>query len=234
MTSDLHHFAAAYALDAVTADERRQFEEHFPLCEVCSGDVKDYRATSAALAEGAVVTPPADLKAKVMAEIAVTRQLPPILSDNVIDLAERQRRRAPRPVLLAAAAAALVLVVALALSTLSNNGSDDYGDLLAAPDATLPRLDGDSAMVSVLWSSEMGQAAVLATGLPDPGEGKAYALWILQADGPQPAGVFGLEGGAVRQTFDLDLDSVSGWGITIEDEAGSPVPTSDVIYVNSF
>ena len=77
MTDDLHALAAAYALDALDPDERRQFEAHFPECPTCRSEVADYRRTAGRL--GALVPSPlpADLKDRVMTEVRQTRQMPP-------------------------------------------------------------------------------------------------------------------------------------------------------------
>ena len=48
---DIHHLAAAYALDALDARERAAFEAHYPSCEVCRADVLEFRSTLAVVAE---------------------------------------------------------------------------------------------------------------------------------------------------------------------------------------
>ena len=69
MTQDLHHLAAAYALDALEPDERAAFEAHYPSCEICSREVVEFRQTAAVLAAQTATPPPADLRAAVMAEV---------------------------------------------------------------------------------------------------------------------------------------------------------------------
>ncbi|MEZ5341469.1 MAG: hypothetical protein R2706_08475 [Acidimicrobiales bacterium] len=113
MNHELHHLAAAYALDALDADERRAFEAHYSSCDVCVSEVSDFRAVSEHLAEGAATPPPADLKSRVMGQVAQTRQVSPLLPDAVVNLAERRRRRTVRPLLMAAAAAVVVALVGL-------------------------------------------------------------------------------------------------------------------------
>ena len=77
MTSDLHHLAAAYALDALDVDERAAFEAHYSTCEICRTDVVDHRETAAGLAAGVAARPSDEVKRRVMAEISATRQLSP-------------------------------------------------------------------------------------------------------------------------------------------------------------
>jgi anti-sigma-K factor RskA len=52
---DLHELLAAYALDALDADERRAFEEHLAGCEPCRADLAQLTGTVGALGLGFAV-----------------------------------------------------------------------------------------------------------------------------------------------------------------------------------
>lgn len=238
MTSELHHLAAAYALDALEEDERRAFEAHYPTCDVCSSEVDDFRSTTAALADSVQTAPPADLKARIMAEVTNTRQIPPIVPERVTDLAERRRRKAPRSTILAVAAAAVVAIAGL-VAGLQIDRSSDFEQLVAAPDAVTTTLEptesASGGSVRVVWSAERSEVAVIADGLPDPGDDMAYQLWsVLDADGVAPAGTFATDDGTFNDLIDGSTDDASGWGITIEPESGSEQPTSDILFVGTF
>lgn len=232
MTPDLHHLAAAYALDALDADERAAFEAHYPTCEICSAEVVDYRATAAELAVGHVA-PSAELRDRVLAEISQTRQLPPRVSDNVVSLDARRRRTSA---IVVAVAAALVLIAGVVGFGLGNRGSsstaDDIVALLAQPDVAVRMLEGDAVQgsVSVAWSDANGMLAVLGSELADPGNGLVYALWLLDDAGATPSLLFSPDDGAVRTIGMLPGDP-SGWGVTIEPQGGSPQPTGDILFV---
>ena len=43
---DVHHLAAAYALDALDRHEREAFEAHYDKCDVCRSDVMEFRETN--------------------------------------------------------------------------------------------------------------------------------------------------------------------------------------------
>lgn len=235
MTNELHHLAAAYALDALSEDERRQFEAHYPSCSVCSGEVSDFRETAAVLALGASATPPADLKRNVMAEIAQTRQISPLLPDGVVDLAEQRRRKvANRPRILAAVAAALVVVVGtVAALGLRPGSTDDITVVLAAPDAqTLELVGSGPGSVRVVWSPTEDEAVILGSDFDAPGAGRDYVLWLIDGDGANPTGLFEPdEDGLVEARFELNGRSPAAWGITNEPDGGSPQPTTDILYV---
>ena len=67
MSSDLHELVAPYALDALDADERADFERHLAECERCSAQLADLQEAVAALAfavEGP--EPPAALRGRIL------------------------------------------------------------------------------------------------------------------------------------------------------------------------
>lgn len=231
MTEDLHHLAAAYALNALDEVERRAFEAHYPSCSICSAEVADYRETAALLAESTATAPPDDLKARLMAEIGDTRQIAPIVPERVVDLAERKRRSQPRQRVLAAVAAAIVAVVGF-VGGLQFARSDNDSDVLLAADAVTLPLSGDAGQARVVWSESEDRAVLIAAGLGDPGDGNAYELWLIDADGANPTGLFTPDDdGNVTIQLPLDGRDPDAWGITIEPDIGSDQPTEPILLI---
>ena len=232
---DLHHLAAAYALDALDADERIAFEAHYHDCHVCSHDVGDFRATLATLGELSVTVPPADMKARVMQQVSVTRQLSPLVTAR--SLASRPTRR---PSLLAAAAALLVLVASTAFMVGRGSQTDDafasqLEQVLAEPDVQMVDLAATSAAtdghIRVAWSATAQKAAVIADGLSLPNGGAVYELWLIDESGAVPTGMLdAANNGEVRRILTMTGVPVK-WGITIEPEAGSASPTGEVLFL---
>ncbi|MFN8019981.1 MAG: anti-sigma factor [Acidimicrobiales bacterium] len=240
---DIHHLSAAYALDALDERERMAFEAHYPSCDVCRGDVLAFRATLAQVAAAQSTQPPSSMKARVMAEVAQTRQLSPLLPDRVSDLAERRRRRQRSIGGMLAVAAALLVAVAAVVVIGRDGGRPAYADALAqvmdAPDAHVMTLDpGDGAtdvgaMVKVAWSADEGMAVFMADGLSPTPEGMAYELWFIDAAGPKPMGMLeGETGGQLHAVMDIEGDP-SAWGVTVEPAAGSPAPTGDILFIGT-
>lgn len=230
---DLHNLAGAYALDALDADERRLFEGHYPTCDICKGEVQEFRAIGAILAEGAEVAPPQDLKTQIMTEVMQTRQVSPILPDKVVDLSERRRRKASRPIMFAAVAAAIVLVVGL-VSVVRNPSQSTTEIVLAAPDAIVTNLEGEVGSLRIVWSDELDMVAIFGNDLADPGGGMAYALWFVEADGVTPAALFTVDDDMVRVAEAVDDIDPIAWGITIEPDTGSPQPTGEILYLGEL
>lgn len=225
MSADLHHLAAAYALDALDGEERREFEAHYPTCSICSAEVTDYRATAGRLAEGVSAQPPEDLKARVLGEVGRTRQVSAMANAGTV----RGAGESGRPRVLLAAAALLAAVVGGVLVGLALGPDSDVADLVAAPDAVVTTLHGTGGQMQVVWSDERDQVALLGSGLADPGADKAYALWFLTGDGVTPAGLFTPADGEVHEVLAIEDIEATGWGVTIEPDTGSDQPTTDVI-----
>lgn len=75
--SDPHTLAGAFALDALPSADRAAFERHLAACDDCRQEVAGLSAAAARLGRAAAATPPAELRAQVLARVARTRQLPP-------------------------------------------------------------------------------------------------------------------------------------------------------------
>ncbi len=238
---DIHHLGAAYALDALDERERMAFEAHYPSCEVCRADVVAFRATLTQVAAAQSTVPPTSMKARVMAEVAQTRQLSPHLPDRVTDLAERRRRRQRTVGSVFAAAAAVLLVVAGTLVLRSGDDSPAYAGALAevmeSPDAQLVTLgagdSGAAGTVKVAWSSDGARAVLLGDGLSAAPEGTAYELWLIAGGVPQPMRVLQqADDGTLRAVIDIDA-APEAWGVTIEPAGGSSAPTGKILFLGT-
>ena len=111
---DLHMLTGAYAAEALDREERDTVRAHLETCAVCRQEVAELTATAARLAIAAAEQVPAGMRERVLAEVARTRQLSPVVSALGSRRATRPWYRAP-----ATAAAALLLVVATGLGGLA-------------------------------------------------------------------------------------------------------------------
>ena len=78
MSEDIHALSGAYAVDALDDVERARFERHLAGCTACQAEVESLVAAASELSVLTEVTPPASLRAKVLAEISTVRPLPPL------------------------------------------------------------------------------------------------------------------------------------------------------------
>ena len=88
MSVDLHQLIAPYALDALEADDRSRFEAHLALCEQCRVELVGFMSTAARLGEAEAVTPPPELRERLLTMAESTSQEHPVVT------ALSQRRRA--------------------------------------------------------------------------------------------------------------------------------------------
>lgn len=234
MTGDLHHLAAAYALDALDDAERAEFEAHYPTCETCRAEIAHHRETATELADATAVAPPIALERAVMDAIARTPQdlAAPVTAPPVSRLAAR-RRIGPRAVV-ASAAAVVVLIIGATVLLGQRTGTSPVDDVLAAPDAVVTTLlrtpDGDTGSFRVVWSPGRDRVAVIAEDLPDPGAGRVYGLWAIVGDTPVPAGLFTPDDGSLRTAVDIEDVDAAAWGVTVEPAAGSAAPTTPILF----
>jgi anti-sigma factor RsiW len=96
LPDDLHVLTGSYVLDAVSPDEREEFERHLQTCPTCEAEVRGLRETAARLAMARAVAPPARMERRVLAATYQTRQLPPLSGDLLSTVRERRRAQAAR------------------------------------------------------------------------------------------------------------------------------------------
>lgn len=234
MSTDIHALSGAYALDALDAEERVEFEKHLADCPTCQAEVEGLREAAAGLAELTATTPPSDLRSRVLADASVVRPLPP-----QVDRSRRPRRWG---VLVAAAAAVALLVGGGAVAWHPWDRGRSAPSLSAvarvtqAPDAQrfTQKLPGGGT-VTVYRSVRLDKAAVVVKDLAALPDGRVYEMWLEDTKGAMaPAGVVpsGLTSG--EMVLEGPAASAVGAGVTVEPAGGSPAPTSDPVALLAF
>ncbi|MEU3650833.1 anti-sigma factor [Lentzea sp. NPDC034063] len=229
-SADLHTLTGAYAVNALSEIERTAFEAHLIRCESCALEVAELAATAARLGVAVESPPPPQLRARVLAAAAETRQLSP----HPARVPNPRRIRWAGGLLAAACLVAAVFVTVQytessqdkQLAQLSSEYSR-FSDLLSTPDAKL--ISGtapNGATGTAVISASRDEALFLARDLPDPGPGKAYQLWLVGENGPRSAGVL------KSLTSPLAVSGLTGAqrvALTVEPQGGSQQPTTDPV-----
>lgn len=223
-----HDELAAYALDALSDEEREAFEQHLAGCPRCAEELTGLRETAAVLAFAAdAPEPPAGLRQRVLEE--ARRERP---QQSVVVL--RPRRALAAAALAAAAAVAAAIGLGVWASSLSSSldaerkalaDSARVAEILAAPGAERLSL-GDNGVVI---RTRSGEAVMIVRDLEPAPTGKTYEAWVIDAGGPVRAGLF--EGGK-REVVLLEERVPEGAmvAVTLEPEGGSDQPTGDVLF----
>jgi anti-sigma-K factor RskA len=241
---DLHSLAGAYALDALDGAELKRFERHLRHCEACDSEVRRLAQTATALAMATAAEPPAGLRERVLAAVAVTSQLPPVTAPDPRRLNPRaapwSSRWYPR---LATAVAVVAVAVAAVLGGLQvatqhqldsvQAHSQQITAVLTAPDARIasaPTTNGATATVVV--SRAERKIIFVSSGLPELPAAKAYELWLLGPAGARPAGLLPPpSGGKTAPVLASGLETGDKVGVTVEPSGGTSAPTTTPILV---
>ena len=204
----IHDLSAAYALDALSAEERQEFEQHLAHCEECRETVAAFHDIAASLAHGVEAQqPPPELRARLLEQARGER-------GNIVPFRPRWTVRATSTV--AAVAAVAAIAFGIWAATLHNQLGD-------RPEAF--RLEGANGQLVV---TPEGDAALIVDDLAPAPTGKTYEAWVIEGETPEPAGTFA--GGGTQTAFALTRTVPEGAtvAVTIEPEGGSESPTGDV------
>lgn len=209
---------AAYALDALDADDVDALEEHLAGCERCREELAGLRTAAASLAYAvaAPAQPPA-LRGRILEAARGERP-------NVVPLRPRRSRAVLASVAAAAVAAAAALVVGVYAARLSGDLDRERAAraVLGDPGARVVTLRGAPGRVVVAPS---GEAVLVARMAPAPSE-RTYELWVIEGDKPVRAGTF--EGAEERDVVRLQGRVPRGAtvAVTVERDGGVDAPTS--------
>jgi hypothetical protein len=119
-------------------------------------------------------------------------------------------------------AAAVALILAFVLATRPQDGVHVPGTIVAFQGAP-----GELAMAYT--PGERG-ALVWGAGLPDPGSGKVYELWMIEEGNPVRGACLAPTEGAVATYLDADLSSAELMAVTVESTDCPSAPTTDPVF----
>jgi anti-sigma-K factor RskA len=218
---------AAYALDALDAEERRLVEEHIAGCAACGERLRWMQpAVDVLPATVPPEAPPPELKARIMEVVEREGAAATAASAH-----EEATSRPPRPGLawfrlrpaLAGLGVALLLAAAVAGYAIRSGDGGDSSEVYAA------RAEGGSGASGRLEVA--GDAGVLHVAeLPPAGPGRVYQAWIQDAEGAggaiHPSSVFVVSGdGEGNVAIPDGLAGARRVMVTREPEGGSRRPS---------
>ncbi|MFD5628136.1 MULTISPECIES: anti-sigma factor domain-containing protein [unclassified Streptomyces] len=247
ITMDLHRLTGAYALHALSDEEREAFERHLPGCESCAQETAELSATAARLGLAVSVTPRPALREQVLHRITNVRQETPggpaVTRSGRSGLRGRALSRWALAACIAAAAAFGGTAVwqhqraedAIAQADRAEQGTDRIAAVLTAPDARTKVAElADGTSGTVVVSESRDRAVFAVSGMAAPPSGKVYQLWFDDGGTMRSAGL--MNPGRTDQTVLLDgaVDGASGMGITVEPAGGSDQPTSAPLALMEF
>jgi anti-sigma-K factor RskA len=252
---DLHTLAGAYAMDAVSDDERASFAAHLTDCEQCRIDVRELREATARLGMAAAVRPRPELRDQAIRAANRTSQLGPVIKEHhsaaepagrtgradALRQAVRRLRSVRISVRVGLAAATVLVAAAAVLGGVTNSAmqqlhhsehQDQLIDaVLNAPDHVMlssPVRTGGTA--TVVMSHRRHAAVVMAHDLSALPGGMAYEIWLMGPDGTRPAGMLKSQpGGMAGPAIVSGLGRGDMIALTVEPMTGAKKPTSDLL-----
>jgi hypothetical protein len=240
---DMHSLSGAYALDALgDGAEHDRFVRHMSRCQSCASEVRGFREVATALAFAATAEPPPELRGRVLAAAARTRQVPPEVKTHA---RPRRGRASPHNVpwvpWLSGVVATASIVVAVLFGFAQAHTQQELNQaraenqaialVLSSPQVTLLTHSTTSGGVAtVVLAADRHQLVVTTNGLPALPAGKVYQLWLIGKTKIVSAGL--LPAATSGQTAPVLASGVvkgDTLGLTVEPAPGSRQPTTTPI-----
>jgi anti-sigma-K factor RskA len=227
---ELESSVGAWVLGALDPDEAEVVRSHVEACPTCRELAARLRRVVGALPLAVEeVTPPPRLRERVLAAAAATR------SPTGSPVARRPIAKAPAPrrsvlrrmpVYALAAVAVLALLVGVVIGQVAH--TPQTATTQVARFSLSGHQDMSGARASVIDLKSDGVALVDFRGLPQPGAGRVYEVWLIPSGGnPVPVAVFVPDSNGARTVVvDRSLTGYTVMAVTNEPGPdGSQAPT---------
>ena len=222
---NIEDLLAPFALGACPDDEADLVREHLHDCATCRDTLAELSiGRDALLTDVPERAPSAALKAQVMDRVHADAEL--------FGAATPRRTPAPvpsrfawlrRPLPLLATAAAMLVAVVIGVSQLGGGDGAPGSRTVPAQVDTAQAPRGSAHLVV-----DGGRARLVVAGLPDPGRGRVYEVWLRTAGGtPRPtSALFSVDRtGAGETAVPGDISGVDQVLVTSEPSGGSTSPS---------
>ena len=236
----IEELLAVDALDGLTLEDHailvRERAAHGD-CERCRQLELGFRDTAGRMAftlEPVAVDP--TLADRILDSERVALLPPPIPSAPAADeVTERRRTRRGRVLVAVIGVAAVSIMIVSAFVVATNRGGTTVAT--ASPAQTVIRFDpalagaGDLAMA---FTPGQPGVAIWGSGLPDPGAGMTYEIWMISGDQAVSGGCVTPVDGSVAVFVDADLGSADTMAVTAEPGACPAAPTGAPVLTASL
>ena len=208
-----HELLGPYVLGELSTQEVRELERHLPECFECQEELDDVRWAHRQLREISAVSPPPELKGRVLSKVPT-------------HAGGSQRRW--KTWIIPAAALALAAFLGGVLFLAISGGSGEV-----TPLASTDLAPGGAGEILLAEAGEENVRVQLEVrGLPELGEEEYYELWFVGGDEHMSGGTFRAkpEGRTViNLTAPANIRSYPMVGITRESDDGDPRPSGETV-----
>ena len=149
------------------------------------------------------------------------------LADRVLERARRVDERRPRGrAALVAVAAALIVVVA-GVASLRPRTQPIIG---ASPTQSVVRFQGGAGALAMVYAPGQPGALIWGEGLPSPGAGKIYEIWMITGSTPVSTGCASPSDGELAAYTSADVNGSDVMAVTVEPTSCPAAPTTRPLY----
>ena len=222
----------AYVLDALSDEERHEFERYLARHPERQAEIDELRAVVSLLSLApAEQEPSPELRRRVM-ETVRSEATPQHQPQRRTVLKEWLRPRR-----LAAAAAALVIAgllfwngyLQVQVGNLQNRNQNLQGQVRTLKAYAMQSTGMAKGASAEVIRMKNGKMILTASNLPPAPDGKTYQIWIIKNGNPKPAGLFEPSGKAVAVPVSAKPKNAQVVAVTVEPAGGSPKPTSSPV-----
>jgi anti-sigma-K factor RskA len=217
----LLELATPYALHAVAEAERADIDRQVaaaptPVAAAFYNEVRAVRETMAVVSAATAATPPAHLRAAILASVKP----------------DTRRQSRWRTAILASAAAIVIGLAGFGLGVLARPHATQTvaEQVLSAPDMQTVSRPLGPGQATVMFSRDRNAGVLVMNNVPPPSPGTVYQMWLIGANGPRSAGT--MDAAAVQPTTMAtlsNLDTCRTLAFTVEPGSGSAQPTSPIL-----
>ena len=218
----------AYALGALSEEERQEVEDYLGTHPELRAEVDDLRSVANLLAlVPQEYEPSPELRRDLMNRISSSPDATPA-ADPSSRRAGLWRLFGPGGL----AAAAVLAFVAIGMfawnASLQEENQALQGELQGQQTYALEGTGAAQEVRGEVVRLGDERAVLVAEDLPSPSEGETYETWILREDVPEPAGLFEPDdAGVAAAPIEGSLEGADAVAVTVEPSGGSSSPTSD-------
>jgi anti-sigma-K factor RskA len=218
----------AYALGALSEEERQEVEDYLMTHPELRAEVDDLRSIANLLAFAPQEYEPSpELRRDLMNRISSSPDATP-----AADPSPRQAGlwRVFGPGGLAAAAVLALVTIGMFVwnASLQEENQTLQGELQGQQTYALEGTGAAQEMQGEVVRLGDERAVLVAEDLPSLSEGETYETWILREDVPEPAGLFEPDdAGVAAAPIEGSIEGADAVAVTVEPSGGSSSPTSD-------
>jgi anti-sigma-K factor RskA len=217
----------AYALGALSEEERQEIEEYLRTHPELRAEVDDLESVANLLALAPQEYEPSpELRRDLMSRISSSPDATPAAPSP--RQAELWRFFGPGGLAAAAALALVVLGMFAWNASLQEENQALQGELQGQQTYALQSTGAAQGVQGEVVRLGDERAVLVAEDLPSPPEDETYQAWIMREDVPEPAGLFKPDdAGVAAAPIEGSIEGADAVAVTVEPSGGSSSPTSD-------